>query len=157
MCQFGPKWVNGLQLLLFDWGAHVNWYGSDLTRVVWLGSIAPRLREIFEVVREAHDRAIKAVRPGVTGHDVDHVARAIINKAGYGKLFNHALGHGLGLVAHEVPRIGKGTDTVLQPGMVITIEPGIYLPGVGGVRLEDDVLVTDTGYEVLSSLPVEFS
>ncbi len=153
----GDRKLEKNQLLLFDWGANVNWYGSDLTRVVWLGSIAPRLREIFEVVREAHDRAIKAVRPGVTGHAVDHVARAIINKAGYGKLFNHALGHGLGLVAHEVPRIGKGTETVLQPGMVITIEPGIYLPGLGGVRLEDDVLVTKTGYEVLSSLPVEFS
>jgi Xaa-Pro aminopeptidase len=81
----------------------------------------------------------------------------VIQKAGYGKMFNHALGHGLGLVAHEVPRIGKGTQTVLEPGMVITIEPGIYLPGVGGVRLEDDVLVTKSGYEVLSSLPVEFS
>ena len=144
------------EMLLFDWGAHVNWYGSDLTRVVWLGSIPRRLRKVFDVVREAHDRAIEAVRPGITGHDLDAVARKIITKAGFGKLFNHALGHGLGLVAHEVPRIGMGTETVLEPGMVITIEPGIYLPGVGGVRLEDDVLVTKTGYEVLSSLPVEF-
>ncbi|MCK4342979.1 MAG: aminopeptidase P family protein [Phycisphaerae bacterium] len=144
-------------LLLIDWGAHVNWYGSDLTRVVWLGSIPAQIRKIFDVVREAHDRAIEAVRPGITGHDLDSVARKIIQKADYGKLFNHALGHGLGLVAHEVPRIGKGSQIVLEPGMVITIEPGIYLPGVGGVRLEDDVLVTKTGYEVLSSLPVEFS
>jgi Xaa-Pro aminopeptidase len=142
--------------LLIDWGAHVDWYGSDLTRVIWLGSIPPRIRKIFGVVRDAHDRAIEAVRPGITAHELDHVAREVIRKAGYGKLFNHALGHGLGLVAHEIPRVGKGTRTALEPGMVITIEPGIYIPGVGGVRLEDDILVTDTGHEVLSSLPLEF-
>lgn len=145
------------ELLLIDWGAHVDWYGSDLTRVMWLGSIPARLRKIFDIVREAHDRAIDAVRPGMTAHELDHVARSVITKAGYGKRFNHALGHGLGLVAHEIPRIGKGTETVLEPGMVITIEPGIYLPGVGGVRLEDDVLVTRDGCEVLTSLPIELS
>jgi Xaa-Pro aminopeptidase len=128
-----------------------------LTRVVWLDSIPPRLQEIFKIVREAHDRAIDAIRPGMKAHDLDRVARAVITKAGYGKQFNHALGHGLGLVAHEVPRIGKGTQVRLEPGMVITIEPGIYLPGLGGIRIEDDVLVTETGHEVLSTLPVEFS
>jgi Xaa-Pro aminopeptidase len=143
--------------LLIDWGAHVNWYGSDLTRVVWIGSIPPRIRKIFDIVQQAHDRAIEAVKPGMTAHELDHVARSVIQKAGYGKMFNHALGHGLGLVAHEVPRVGKGTETILQPGMVITIEPGIYLPGVGGVRLEDDVLVTRSGCEVLTSLPVKMS
>lgn len=153
----GMRKLKKNEILLVDWGAHVDWYGSDLTRVVWLGSIPRRMREIFEVVREAHDRATEAVRPGITAHQLDHVARKVIQKAGYGKMFNHALGHGLGLVAHEIPRIGKGTDTVLEPGMVITIEPGVYLPGVGGVRLEDDVLVTESGHEVLSSLPVEFS
>jgi len=144
-------------ILLVDWGARVDWYGSDLTRVLWLGSVPDRLREVFKVVREAHDRAIEAVRPGVKARAVDHVAREIIRKAGYGKLFNHGLGHGLGIVAHESPRVNKISKDVLQPGMVITIEPGIYLPGVGGVRLEDDVLVTDSGYEVLSTLPVQFS
>lgn len=143
------------ELLLVDWGARVGWYGSDLTRVVWLGSIPARLREVFSIVREAHDRAIEAVRPGIKAKAVDHVAREVITKAGYGKLFNHGLGHGLGLVAHESPRVAKTSTDVLEPGMVITIEPGIYLPGVGGVRLEDDLLVTETGYEVLSSLPVE--
>lgn len=145
------------EVLLIDWGARVNWYGSDLTRVVWLGSIPPQMRKVFDVVRTAHDRAIEAVRPGIKARDVDHVARAIIDKAGYGKLFNHGLGHGLGVVAHESPRVAKTSVDVLKPGMVITIEPGVYLPGVGGVRLEDDVLVTESGYEVLSSLPVEFA
>ncbi len=153
----GERKLKRNEPLLFDWGAHVNWYGSDLTRVVWLGSIPARLRKIFDIVREAHDRATEAVRPGITAHDVDRAARSVIEKAGYGKLFNHATGHGMGLVAHEIPRIGKGTPTVLEPGMVITIEPGIYLPGVGGIRLEDDVLVTKTGYEVLTSLPIKMS
>ena len=145
------------EVLLIDWGARVNWYGSDLTRVVWLGSIPARLREIFNVVREAHDRATEAVRPGIHAKAVDHVAREIIRKAGYEKLFNHGLGHGLGLLCHESPRVAKTSVDVLKPGMVITIEPGIYLPGVGGIRLEDDVLVTETGYEVLTSLPLEFA
>lgn len=153
----GTRKLKRNEPLLFDWGAHVNWYGSDLTRVVWLGSIPPRIRKIFDIVRDAHDQAIAAVRPGMTAHEVDRVARRVIERAGHGKRFNHALGHGLGLVAHEYPRIGKGTESVLEPGMVITIEPGIYVPGVGGVRLEDDVLVTRTGCEVLSSLPVELS
>jgi len=145
------------QLLLIDWGARVAWYGSDLTRVVWLGALSTQMRAVFDVVRAAHDRAIEAVRPGIKAKAVDHVAREVIRKAGYGKQFNHGLGHGLGIVAHESPRVAKTSADVLQPGMVITIEPGVYLPGVGGVRLEDDVLVTETGYEVLSSLPVEFS
>ncbi len=145
------------QLLLIDWGARVDWYGSDLTRVVWLGTLSAQMRAVFDVVRAAHDRALEAVRPGIKAKAVDKVAREIIHKAGYGKQFNHGLGHGLGIVAHESPRVAKTSADVLQPGMVITIEPGVYLPGVGGVRLEDDVLVTETGYEVLSSLPVEFS
>jgi len=156
-CEPGDRKLGAKEPLLVDWGARVNWYGSDLTRVVWIGSIPARIRKIFDVVRTAHDRAIEAVRPGITAHAVDHVAREVIRKAGYGKYFNHALGHGLGLVPHEIPRVGKGTKTVLEAGMVITIEPGIYLPGVGGVRLEDDILVTESGYEVLSSLPAEFS
>ncbi len=152
----GNRKLKKNDLLLIDWGATVGWYGSDLTRVICLGSIPARIRKIYDIVHAAHDHAIEAVRPGITAHDLDNVAREIIRKAGYGDKFNHALGHGLGLVAHEIPRVGRGTDTVLEPGMVITIEPGIYLPGVGGVRLEDDVLVTKSGCEVLTSLPLEF-
>lgn len=144
------------EILLVDWGARVGWYGSDLTRVVWLGSIPPRMREIFDVVRAAHDRAIEAVRPGAKAQAVDRVAREVITKAGYGKQFSHGLGHGLGCVVHESPRLSKISKDVLAAGMVLTIEPGIYIPGVGGVRIEDDVLVTETGHQVLSTLPAEF-
>jgi Xaa-Pro aminopeptidase len=142
------------QGILIDWGARVGWYVSDLTRMVWPGRVPPLMAKIQRIVREAHDRAIDFVRPGVTAHAVDRVARRVIEKAGYGPRFGHALGHGMGLDCHEAPRVGKGTETVLKPGMVITIEPGIYLPGKGGVRLEDDVLVTETGHEVLTSLPL---
>lgn len=141
------------QGVLIDWGARVGWYTSDLTRMVWPGSIPRQLAKVQDIVKEAHDQAIAFVKPGVTSHAVDAVARGVIEKAGYGPQFNHALGHGMGLDVHEGPRVGQGTQTVLKPGMVITIEPGIYLAGKGGVRLEDDVLVTETGHKVLSTLP----
>jgi Xaa-Pro aminopeptidase len=139
--------------LLIDWGARAGGYVSDLTRMVWTGSIPRELGTIYGVVREAHDRAIAAVRPGVRAVTVDGVARRVIQRAGYGSRFNHALGHGMGLDVHEAPRLGKASRDVLEAGMVITIEPGIYLPGVGGVRIEDDVLVTEDGCQVLTSLP----
>ena len=141
--------------ILLDWGARVNWYVSDLTRTIWPGRIPPLMAKIRKIVHEAHDEAIAAVKPGKTSHQIDGVARRIITKAGYGPQFGHALGHGMGLDVHEAPRVGKGTETVLKPGMVITIEPGIYIPGKGGVRLEDDVLVTETGCKVLSTLSPE--
>lgn len=143
------------QPLLTDWGARVDWYMSDLTRVLCAGSLPEPLGSIFGVVREAHDRAIAAVKPGVRASAVDKVARQVIAKAGYDKQFGHALGHGIGLAVHEAPRLGKGCKDKLRAGMVVTVEPGIYLPGVGGIRIEDDVLVTETGYEVLSSLPID--
>ncbi len=139
--------------VLIDWGARVGWYCSDLTRMIYPGSIPREIARIHAIVKEAHDAAIAAVRPGIKATDVDRAARRVIEKAGYGRHFDHATGHGIGLDVHEAPRVGKGTETVLEPGMVITIEPGIYLPGKGGVRLEDDVLVTETGHQVLSTLP----
>jgi len=139
--------------ILIDWGVRMNWYVSDLTRMIYPGSIPREIAKIHAIVKESHDKAIAFVKPGVTAHEVDNVARRVIDKAGYGKTFQHATGHGIGLDVHEAPRIGKGTNTKLEAGMVITIEPGIYLPGKGGVRLEDDVLVTETGCEVLSTLP----
>lgn len=150
----GSREVSKTEGLLIDWGARAGWYVSDLTRTIWPGSIPPKLGKVYDVVREAHDRAIDAVRPGIKAKTVDSVARSIIRKSGFGKQFNHSLGHGIGLNVHESPRLGQASEEILQPGMVVTIEPGIYLPGVGGVRLEDDVLVTETGHEVLSSLPV---
>jgi Xaa-Pro aminopeptidase len=139
--------------ILIDWGARVNWYISDLTRMIWPGRAPREIGKIHRIVKEAHDQAIALVKPGVKASAVDRIARRVIEKAGYGRQFNHATGHGIGLDVHEAPRVGKGTDILLKPGMVITIEPGIYLPGKGGVRLEDDVLVTETGYQVLSTLP----
>jgi Xaa-Pro aminopeptidase len=148
------RWVD-TEPLLVDWGARVDWYRSDLTRVLWVGSILSEYRTVFEIVREAQAVGIAAVRPGVKATAVDAAARRVIDKSGYGKKFNHALGHGIGVVTHEGPRLGKKSKDVLRPGMVVTVEPGIYLPGIGGVRIEDDVLVTETGHEVLSSLPTD--
>jgi Xaa-Pro aminopeptidase len=121
--------------------------------MIWPGSIPPRLRAIQKIVRAAHDRAIAVIEPGVKASTVDRAARDHIRKAGFGPRFGHGLGHGIGLNVHESPRLGRNSDDLLKTGMVVTIEPGIYLPGVGGVRIEDDVLVTETGHEVLSSLP----
>lgn len=137
--------------ILFDWGACEDLYRSDLTRVVHLGKISPKYRRIYKIVLEAQVAAIEAIRPGKTCAEIDAVARKIITKAGYGKQFGHGLGHGLGLDVHESPRLAVGDETVLKPGMLVTVEPGIYLPGWGGIRIEDDVLVTRSGVEVLSA------
>jgi Xaa-Pro aminopeptidase len=117
------------------------------------GKISPKLERVYEVVLNAQEQAIAAIRPGAVARDVDAVARRLIEKAGYGKQFGHGLGHGVGLDIHEAPRLNAISDRVLRPGMVVTVEPGIYLPGWGGVRIEDDVLVTKTGHEVLTNVP----
>lgn len=142
--------------LLVDWGANGGLYRSDLTRVLVTGKIPPKLQRIYEVVLKAQLKAIAAIRPGVVAADVDRVARDLISAAGFGRYFGHGLGHGLGLQVHEAPRLAADSRTVLKPGMVVTVEPGIYLPGWGGVRIEDDVLVTRTGHEVLTSVPKQF-
>ena len=141
--------------VLIDWGASGGLYKSDLTRVLVTGKISPKLKRVYRVVLNAQLEAIDAIRPGVTGEHVDCVARGVIEKAGFGRYFGHGLGHGLGLEVHEAPRLAKKSQTVLKPGMVTTVEPGIYIPGWGGVRIEDDVLVTRTGHEVLTSVPKE--
>lgn len=139
--------------LLIDWGATVNGYRSDMTRTFTLGKWPPVMREVYEIVLDAHYAGIDAIRPGAISGEVDAAARKIITDAGYGKEFGHSLGHGIGLNVHESPGLRAGADTVLEPGMVVTVEPGIYLPGVGGVRIEDDVLVTARGARSLCSLP----
>ena len=139
--------------VLVDWGASEGLYRSDLTRVLVTGRISPKLERVYRVVLEAQTQAIAAIRPGVVAHDVDQIARSVIDKAGFGRRFRHGLGHGLGLLVHEGPRLAVRDQTVLRPGMVVTVEPGIYLPGWGGVRIEDDVLVTRTGHEVLTHVP----
>jgi Xaa-Pro aminopeptidase len=141
---------------LLDWGASGRLYKSDLTRVVLTGKIPPKLERVYGVVFKAQAAAIAAIRPGASGNDVDHAARKVIEEAGFGKNFGHGLGHGIGLAVHELPRMAKGINEPLAAGMVVTVEPGIYLPGWGGVRIEDDVLVTRTGHEVLTTLPKQW-
>jgi Xaa-Pro aminopeptidase len=141
------------QPCLFDWGAVLNGYCSDLTRTFMIGHAPHKIREIYKIVYDAQVAAIKFLRPGVTTLQADRVARDIIEKAGYGGEFGHGLGHGIGREIHELPSLRKtGGEEELRPGMIITVEPGIYLPGLGGVRIEDDVLITHSGCEVLSSL-----
>ncbi len=148
----GDREVKKGSAILFDWGAVVGFYRSDLTRCVFVDSIPSRIREIYKIVLDAQMAGIEAIRPGERMCDVDAVARNLIKKAGYGKHFGHGLGHGLGLDVHEAPSLSWRSEELLAPGMVVTVEPGIYLPGVGGVRIEDDVLVTENGYRVLSDL-----
>lgn len=145
--------LSASDFLLVDWGANSGLYMSDLTRIVVTARISPKLRKVYGVVLAAQLAAIHAIRPGVTCEQVDRVARKIISKAGFGRAFGHGLGHGTGLEIHEAPRLAAGQKTKLQPGMIVTVEPGIYLPGWGGVRIEDDILVTRTGHEVLSDVP----
>jgi Xaa-Pro aminopeptidase len=153
--------VGEAELLLVDWGAGGRFYQSDLTRVLDTRTKAAfarqqgptKLEEVYDVVLRAQEAAVRAVRPGVPARAVDEAARAVIALAGFGDYFGHGLGHGLGLQVHEAPAVRPNSETVLQPGMVFTVEPGIYLPGWGGVRIEDDVLVTPEGCEVLTHVP----
>lgn len=145
--------IAGADFVLIDWGARNGQYVSDLTRLWVTGKISPKLERVYRVVFEANRAAIAAIRPGTTAREVDAVARGVIHDAGFGAHFTHGLGHGIGLDVHEEPRLSSTNQRPLEAGMVLTIEPGIYLPGWGGVRLEDDVLVTSTGAEVLSILP----
>lgn len=139
--------------VLIDWGAKAGRYLSDLTRVLVTGRLSPKLVRVYEVVLRAQLAAIAEIRPGVRASQVDGAARRVIEEAGHGRHFGHGLGHGFGLQIHEDPRMSATNEMVLEPGMVVTVEPGIYLPGWGGVRIEDDVLVTSEGREVLTSLP----
>ncbi len=148
----GRRKVKRGSAILFDWGAVVGGYCSDLTRMVFVGSIPAKIGEVYGIVLEAQQRAIRGIRPGVRMCDVDAIARDWIADAGYREAFNHGLGHGLGIDVHEPPSLSWRSKQQLEAGMVVTVEPGIYLPGVGGVRIEDDVLVTPTGRRVMSRL-----
>ena len=153
----GEALVQRDQPLLIDWGALVKGYASDLTRTLMVGRVSPKMKEIYKAVLAAQEAAIGFLRPGVTSMQADRVARDVIEEAGFGKQFGHGLGHGLGRDIHELPVMRKtGGEEELRPGMIVTVEPGIYLPGEGGVRIEDDVLITHSGCEVLSSLEKSF-
>jgi Xaa-Pro aminopeptidase len=141
--------------LLIDWGVCEGLYRSDLTRTLVTGRIPPKFARVYKIVLEAQRKGIEAIRPGAISQDVDYAARSVIARAGFGRRFTHGLGHGIGLQVHEAPRFAAKNQTVLKPGMVVTVEPGIYIPGWGGVRIEDDVLVTRSGHEVLTHVPKE--
>lgn len=133
-----------------DYGAVYRGYHSDETCTYFVGRASTRQEELYRLVREAHDRAIRAIRPGVSCGEVDRVARACLEEAGMDRYFAHGTGHGVGLDVHEPPRLAAGREEILQAGMVITVEPGIYLPGEWGIRIEDTVLVTEEGCEPLT-------
>lgn len=140
------------EVVLIDWGARVDGYCSDITRVFSVGEVDQEMRQIADVVREANHKGRQLVQPGAVCSEIDQAVREVVQQAGYGEYFMHRTGHGLGREAHEEPYITAGDDTRLEAGMTFTIEPGIYLPGRGGVRIEDDVLVTDDGCHSFSNL-----
>ncbi len=149
----GDEVIPGDALVVIDLGAVVDGYCSDMTRTVILGDPGEDLLRAYAVCLDAQRAALAAVRPGIGCADLDAVARDVIDAAGFGEAFGHGLGHGVGLEIHEGPRLGREAPGVLEPGMVVTIEPGIYVEGRGGVRIEDLVVVTDDGCEVLSGAP----
>ncbi|NGQ94150.1 aminopeptidase P family protein [Brevibacillus sp. SYP-B805] len=153
----GDRTIREGELLLFDMGVALDGYVSDITRTFAVGEINERQKEIYQTVLAANLAAIEAVRPGAALASLDKTARDLIAAKGYGEYFTHRLGHGMGMDVHEYPSVHGKNQDALRPGMVFTIEPGIYLPGVGGVRIEDNVLVTETGCEVLTSFPKELT
>lgn len=136
--------------IILDWGVILAGYCSDMTRTVHVGPVSAAHRRMYQAVRDAQAASIEAVRPAVTCSEVDRTGREVLKKAGFGTYFTHSTGHGVGLEVHESPRLAQGQAQKLTPGMVVTIEPGIYIPHEGGVRIEDMVLVTDSGCEVLT-------
>ncbi len=154
--------VGTADVLLVDMGVRLEHYCSDMTRTILRKGahleqtqLQAKLREIFDVVQEAQQAALESVKSGIEARTVDAAARTVISKAGYGDFFGHGLGHGVGIEIHEAPTLNPHSTDVLRPGMVITIEPGIYLPGIGGVRIEDLVVVTESGYRNLTAFSKE--
>lgn len=134
-----------------DFGAYMNGYCSDITRTIVLGTLTDRHREIYETVLEAQMLTLEKIKPGMTGAEADAIARDYIASKGFGDYFGHGTGHGLGMEVHEEPRLARTGSVVLKPGMVVTVEPGIYIPGFGGVRIEDDIVITDNGMRRLTN------
>jgi Xaa-Pro aminopeptidase len=151
-----PKALKKGELVVLDHGVILRGYCSDLTRTVYLGRAPEKVRRLYAAVLEAQEAAKRAIRPGVTAAEVDAAARGVLRRHGYAGYFTHSTGHGLGLEVHEMPRIGRGERFTLQEGMVVTVEPGVYLEGLGGIRIEDDVVVTAGGSQDLTTAPREF-
>jgi Xaa-Pro aminopeptidase len=146
----GRRKIRRGDLVTFDIGCKIDGYCSDFTRTVAIGAIDPELKKIYNIVLEANLRVLSKIADGISGFDADAAARDYINSEGFGGSFGHGTGHGVGLEIHEAPRLGASSKQILRAGMVVTDEPGIYLPGIGGVRIEDLVLVTNDGCEALS-------
>ena len=145
------------ELITIDTGANYQKYNSDMTRTFIIGKENKKQKEIYQIVFNAQKIAMESLKPGMKCNEVDKIARDIIKDKGYGDYFGHGLGHGVGLDIHESPRLSTNDKTVLLPGMIVTVEPGIYLPEIGGVRIEDTVLITEDGYEILTWFPKEMN
>jgi len=144
------------ELVVLDQGAILRGYCSDMTRTVFLGRAPKRILSLYKAVLEAQEAAKRVIKPGITAGEVDKAARGVLKRSKLAEYFTHSTGHGLGLEIHEMPRLGKGEKTVLQEGMVVTVEPGVYLEGLGGIRIEDEVVVTAKGSVDLTSAPRDF-
>lgn len=143
-------------LITIDWGATYEGYPSDITRTYALGEVDPELQRAYEAVKAANAAGRATAGPGKTGQDVDRATRAVITEAGFGQYFTHRTGHGLGLEGHEEPDMKEGETMPLEPGMTFTVEPGVYIPGKGGVRIEDDMVITEDGVETMTTLPRDY-
>lgn len=152
----GDRVIQEREMVLMDLGARVDGYASDLTRTVFLGQPDDKFRRVYDAVLGAQLTAIATLKAGMTGHEGDRLARTVLEEAGYGQEFGHGLGHGLGLEVHEEPRVGPGSTAVLGEGMVFTVEPGVYLPGWGGVRIEDVVVLEKGGARSLTGASKEY-
>jgi Xaa-Pro aminopeptidase len=153
--QPGPQPLPRRGFVVMDYGVRLAGYHSDMTRTIHIGRPTAKARQIYQVVRDAQSAALAAIKPGVAASAIDRAARRVIQKAGFGAYFPHSTGHGVGLEIHEAPRLGATSQDLLQAGQVVTVEPGIYIPGWGGVRIEDVALVTATGAEGLTPTPKE--
>jgi Xaa-Pro aminopeptidase len=142
--------ITNNDVVMLDMGCRLNLYNSDITRIFFIGKVKEKIKEIYGIVRAAQNAAIEKIKPGVKISEIDNAGRGYIAQKGYGKFFSHSLGHGVGMDVHEEPGISKRNDNILKSGMIFTVEPAIYLPKFGGVRIEDMVLVTDKGCEVLT-------
>jgi Xaa-Pro aminopeptidase len=138
------------ELITLDFGAYYKGYSSDITRTFAIGEPDEKMKEIYQIVLTANQKGIEAAKAGITGKELDAVARDYITEQGYGEAFGHSLGHGIGLDVHEGPALSKKSDSLLQQNNCVTIEPGIYVDGLGGVRIEDDILITENGCELFT-------
>ena len=144
------KVIESGDMVTLDFGAYYKGYASDITRTFGVGSVSPEMEEIYNVVLEAQLKSLEEIKAGMTGSEADAVARDVIKSYGYGENFGHSLGHGFGLEVHELPGLAQKSTMTLEPGMCVTVEPGIYVDGLGGVRIEDDTIVTETGLKKLT-------